>query len=116
LPKTNHMKGLNKVFLIGHLGKDPEVKKLEKELQVSRFSLATSETYKDSTGKHKTTTDWHTIVMWGSLAEISEKYLHKGSLVYVEGKMKQRSFESKAGEKKYVTEVIAEQIIMLDKK
>lgn len=110
------MRGLNKVCLIGHLGKDPEVKLLEKKMKVSRFSLATSESYKDANGKLKTNTDWHNIVMWGNLAEVSEKYLHKGNLVYLEGKLKQRNYESKTGDKKYVTEVVAEHIIMLGTK
>jgi single-strand DNA-binding protein len=110
------MKGLNKVLLLGNLGKDPEVLTLEGNVKVAKFSLATSETYRDDKGQSHTTTEWHSIVLWRGLAELAEKYLHKGSSVYIEGKNKTRSYDDKQGSKRYVTEVIGEQILLLDKK
>jgi single-strand DNA-binding protein len=110
------MRGLNKVTLIGNLGKEPEYQQLEGNVSVAKFSLATTESFKDKTGQTHTTTDWHTVVLWRSLAELANKYLQKGSLVYVEGKLKTRSYDDRDGTKRYVTEVIAEQLIMLDKR
>ncbi len=113
--KNLTMRGLNKVSLIGHLGKDPEVKTLAKEIRVAKFSLATTESYKDEKGKHHSVTDWHTIILWKGLADVAEKYLFKGSMIYVEGKLKTRSFEDKSGQKKYVAEIIGDHILLLDK-
>ena len=110
------MQGLNKVTLIGNLGKDPETVQLEGKIKVSKFSLATSESFKDEKGQKHTSTEWHSIVLWRGLAELAEKYFRKGSLIYIEGKLKTRHFEDKNGEKKYVTEIIGDQVIMLDKK
>lgn len=110
------MKGLNKVMLIGNLGKDPEIVTIETNLKVAKFTLATTESYKDDKGMQHTQTEWHNLVLWQSLAEIAEKYLHKGSSIYIEGKIKTRSYEDKLGVKKYVTEIIVDQLIMLDKK
>jgi single-strand DNA-binding protein len=110
------MRGLNKVTLIGNLGNAPNVQILEGNIKVTKFSLATTENYKDSNGQNQSSTDWHNIVLWRGLADLAEKYLHKGSLVYVEGKLKTRSYDDKDGQKKYVTEIIAEQLILLDKK
>jgi single-strand DNA-binding protein len=110
------MRGLNKVTLIGNLGKDPEVQTLQENIKVAKFSLATSESHKDDKGQAHTSTEWHNIVLWRGLAELTEKYLKKGSLVYIEGKIKTRSYEDKTGAKKYVTEIVAEEIILLDKK
>ncbi|QJW90660.1 single-stranded DNA-binding protein [Spirosoma taeanense] len=110
------MRGLNKVTLIGNLGNDPEFQKLEGNTSVAKFSLATTESYKDKYGQTHTTTDWHTVVLWRSLADLAYKYLQKGSLVYAEGRLKTRSYDDKEGSKRYVTEVVADQIIMLDKK
>ena len=109
------MRGLNKVTLIGNLGKDPEIQTLEGEMRVAKFSLATSETYKDKAGQTQTDTDWHNIVAWRGLADLASRYLYKGSMIYLEGKLKTRSYTDKDGDKKYVTEVIAESFIMLDK-
>jgi single-strand DNA-binding protein len=86
------MKGLNKVMLIGNVGKDPEVQILEKNIKVAKFSLATTESFKDDKGQTHTLTDWHTIILWCGLAELAEKCLHKGSTVYIEGKNKTRAF------------------------
>lgn len=110
------MRGLNKVTLIGNLGKDPENQTLTGDLSVSKFTLATTEIFKDKNGQLHVQTDWHTIVLWRSLAELAKKYLNKGSLVYIEGKLKTRQFEDKEGKKRYTTEVVAEQLIMLDKR
>ncbi len=110
------MKGLNKVTLIGNLGKDPEIQTLEGNIKVAKFSLATTENYKDSNGQNQSSTDWHNVVLWRGLADLTEKYLRKGSLVYVEGKLKTRNFDDKDGNKKYVTEIVAEQLLLLDKK
>ena len=109
------MRGLNKVTLIGNLGKDPEIQTLEGEVKVAKFSLATSETYKDKAGQTQTETDWHNIVAWRGLADLAARYLCKGSMIYLEGKLKTRSYTDKDGDKRYVTEVIAESFIMLDK-
>jgi single-strand DNA-binding protein len=110
------MRGLNKVTLIGNLGKEPELQLLEGNVPVAKFSLATTEAFKDKNGQTQYSTDWHTVVLWRNLADLAATYLRKGSLVYVEGKLKTRSYEDKEGSKRYVTEVIAEQLIMLDKK
>ena len=107
------MKGLNKVSLIGHLGKDPDVRSVGESNKVSHVSLATTEMYRDKSGATKTQTDWHALVLWGKLSDIAEKHLHKGSLVYVEGKLKTRHYDDKSGSRRYVSEVIVEQIIML---
>jgi len=110
------MRGLNKVTLIGNLGKEPELQTLEGNVSVAKFSLATTESFKDKHGKTHTNTDWHTVVLWRNLAELAGKYLQKGSLVYVEGKLKTRSYDDRDGVTRYVTEVVAEQLIMLDKR
>lgn len=110
------MRGVNKVVLIGNLGKDPEVQILEGNITVAKFPLATTETFKDKNGKLVSQTEWHTVVLWRGLAELAQKYLHKASLVYVEGRLRTRSWEDKDGIKKYATEVVGENLIMLDKK
>lgn len=110
------MRGLNKVTLIGNLGKDPEVQVLEGNVAVAKFSLATSESYRDKSGQPHTSTDWHTVVLWRSLAELAQAYLRKGSLIYLEGKLKTRHYDDAAGQRHYVTEVIGEQLLLLDKK
>lgn len=107
---------LNKVQLIGRLGKDPEVRHLESGSVVANFSLATSEKYKDkSSGETKENTEWHHIVTWNNTAKVAEKYLHKGDLVYVEGKIATRSWE-KEGVTKYITEIIVFNLTMLSTK
>lgn len=108
-------KGLNKVLLIGHLGKDPELKYTEKGTARCSFSLATSDSYKGDDGNRVETTEWHNIVVWRKLAEICSQYLKKGSKIYAEGKMSTRSYEQD-GLKKYFTEVVLSEMVMLDKK
>ncbi len=110
------MRGVNKVVLIGNLGKDPDMQFLEGNIGVAKFSLATTETFKDRSGKLISQTEWHTIVLWRGLAELAQKYLHKGSLVYIEGRLKTRSWEDKDGNKKFATEVVGDNLIMLDKR
>lgn len=107
------MKSLNKVALLGRLGKDPELKYTPNGSAVCNFSLATSETFKDGNGGIKETTEWHNIVIWNKLAEVAGKYLNKGSLCYLEGKIKTRSWENN-GEKKYITEIVADNLILLN--
>lgn len=107
------MSGVNKAILIGRLGKDPEVRNLDNGATVANFTLATSETYKDrTTGERKEVTEWHNIVLWRGLAEITQKYLHKGDMVYIEGKLRTRSWE-KDGVTRYTTEVVADNMTML---
>ncbi|KIC96056.1 single-stranded DNA-binding protein [Flavihumibacter solisilvae] len=110
------MRGVNRVMLIGNLGKDPDVQYLEGNIAVAKFSLATTETYKDRAGKLISQTEWHTVVLWRGLAELAQKYLHKGSLVYIEGRLRTRSWEDKEGNKKFATEVVGDNLIMLDKR
>ncbi len=107
------MSGVNKVILVGRLGKDPEVRNLDNGAVVANFSIATSESYKDrTTGEKKEITEWHNIVLWRGLAEIAQKYLHKGDMVYIEGKLRTRSWE-KEGVTRYTTEVVADNMTML---
>ncbi|MEO3403045.1 single-stranded DNA-binding protein [Mucilaginibacter sp. CAU 1740] len=109
------MSGINKVILVGHLGKDPEIRNLEGGVSVTSFPLATSETF-NKDGRKVEQTEWHNIVMWRGLAEIAAKFLSKGKLVYIEGKLRTRSFEDKEGVKKYTTEIVAENFTMLGRK
>ena len=110
------MSGVNKVILVGRLGKDPEVRNLENGASVANFTLATSESYKDkTTGEKKEITEWHNIVIWRGLAEIAQKYLHKGDMVYIEGKLRTRSWE-KEGVTRYTTEVVGDNMTMLSTK
>lgn len=110
------MAGVNKVILIGNLGKDPEVRYLEGGIAVAKFPLATSESYKDKTGKKVDQTEWHNIVLWRGLAEIAEKLLKKGMQVYVEGKLRTRSWQDKEGNKRYTTEIVGDSLTLLGKK
>jgi single-strand DNA-binding protein len=107
------MAGVNKVILVGNLGKDPEVRYLENGAVVANFPIATSESYKDrTTGERKEQTEWHNIVLWRGLAEVAEKYLKKGNQVYIEGKLRTRSWE-KDGVTRYTTEVVGDNMTML---
>jgi single-strand DNA-binding protein len=110
------MRGVNRVMLIGNLGKDPDLQYLEGNIAVAKFPLATTETYKDRGGKLISQTEWHTVVLWRGLAELAQKYLHKGSLIYVEGRLRTRSWEDKEGAKKFATEIVGDNLIMLDKR
>ncbi len=111
------MRGVNKVILVGNLGKDPDVQYLDNNVSVARFTLATNDSYKDKDGNRVDQTEWHNVVAWRGLAKIAEDYLKKGSRIYLEGKIRTRSWEDKqSGEKKYSTEIVADNFIMLDKK
>ena len=107
---------VNKVILIGNLGKDPEVRHLESGVGVANFSIATSETYKDrNSGERVSQTEWHNVVLWRGLADIAEKYLKKGDKIYIEGKLRTRSWQDQQGNNRYTTEVIADNMTMLGK-
>lgn len=109
------MAGVNKVILLGNLGKDPEVRHLENGRAVANFSIATSESYKNKEGERVTKTEWHNVVLWTPLAEIAEKYLNKGNQVYIEGKLTTRSYDDKDGNTKYITEVVGREMTLLGK-
>ena len=106
---------LNKVILIGNVGKDPETRKFA-DTMVCNLTLATTEKYKDKDGNLKDATEWHNLQIWGKLGEIAEKYVKKGSQIYVEGKIKQRAYETEKGQKKYITEIIVSELKLLGKK
>lgn len=110
------MQGLNKVLLIGHLGKNPEYITFDNGNQLAKFSLATSESFKNEFNEVVTQTEWHAVMAWGKLAAYAHKHLKKGHLIYLEGKIKTRSFEDKEGQKKYVTEIVADRLTQLEKK
>ena len=111
------MAGVNKVILVGHLGKDPEVRDLESGAKVASFSLATSESYKDKTsGERVDKTEWHNIVLWRGLADVAERFLKKGSLIYLEGKIQNRSYDDKEGITRYTTEILGQNLTMLGAK
>ncbi|TXI77463.1 MAG: single-stranded DNA-binding protein [Flavobacteriales bacterium] len=110
------MAGVNKVILIGNLGADPEVRHLQNGASVANFRLATTETFKDrQTGERREQTEWHNVVVWRGLAEITEKYLRKGSKVYVEGKLRTRQWQDKDNNTRYTTEIVADELTMLDR-
>ncbi|MFN0015369.1 MAG: single-stranded DNA-binding protein [Saprospiraceae bacterium] len=107
---------INKVTLIGNLGGDPEVRRLEGGTPVARFSLATNESYKDKDGNFQTNTEWHNVVVWRDLAERAEKSLKKGVLVYVEGKITYRKYTTQEGQERYVTDIVANNFRMLERR
>lgn len=105
--------GVNKVILVGNLGKDPDIQTFDSGVKKASFSLATSEEYKDKEGNKVQQTEWHNIVLWRGLADVAEKYLNKGNQVYIEGKIKTRSWEDKDGNKRYITEIVGDNMTML---
>jgi single-strand DNA-binding protein len=107
---------VNKVILVGHVGKDPEVRYLESKTPVCRMSLATSEVYKNKEGERVTTTEWHNVVLWRGLAEVAEKYVKKGSQIYIEGRLRTRSWDDKDKNKRYTTEIVADVMQLLGKR
>ena len=109
------MSGINKVILIGNLGKDPEVRYLDSGVAVANLSLATSENYKNKDGERVTQTEWHDVVLWRGLAEVAEKYLKKGSSIYVEGKLRTNKWVDKDENTRYKTEILADKLTMLGK-
>lgn len=112
LQTKNTMSGVNKVILVGNVGKDPEVRYLEGGVALARFPLATSESYKNKEGQKVEQTEWHNIVLWRGLAEIAEKWVRKGKQLYIEGKIRTRSY-GEENNKKYITEIIADTMTML---
>ncbi len=110
------MRGVNRVVLIGNLGKDPDLQYLEGNIAVAKFPLATTETYKDKSGTLVSQTEWHTVVLWRGLAELAQKYLHKGSLVFIEGRIRTRNWEDKDKNRRFSTEIIGDNLVMLDKR
>ena len=107
---------VNKAILVGNVGKDPEVRHLEGGTSVAKFTLATSETYKNKSGEQVKNTEWHNIVAWRQLAELAEKYIRKGSQIYVEGKITNRQYDDKDGNKRYINEIVADNIRLLGRK
>ena len=110
------MKGINKVILIGNTGKDPEYKTLQDGTPVAKLTIATTESYRLKNGETQTKTEWHSIIVWRGLATLASQYIQKGSLLYIEGKLRNRQYEDKEKQKRYVTEVVADHIVLLDKK
>jgi len=108
--------GINKVILIGNVGKDPEVRHLDSGVAVASFPLATSETYKNKENQKVTNTEWHNIVVWRGLADVAEKYVKKGNPLYIEGKIRTRTWDDKDGIKRYTTEIVADNMQMLGTK
>jgi single-strand DNA-binding protein len=107
------MSAVNKVILLGNLGKDPEVRHLENDRMRASFTLATNETYRNKDGEKVTATEWHNVVLWASLAKIAEQYLTKGKQVYIEGKLVTRSYTDKSGQARYTTEVVGRSLVLL---
>ncbi len=105
--------GVNKVILIGHLGRDPEVTSFENGVKKATFTLATTESYKNKEGQRVDQTEWHNIVLWRGLAEVAQSYLKKGNQVFIEGRIKTRSYDDKDGNKRYITEILADNMTML---
>ena len=109
------MAGINKAILVGRLGKDPEIRYTPSGTAIANFTMATSENYKDKDGQKQERTEWHRIVAFGKLAEICGEYLAKGKQVYIEGRIQTRSWDDKDGNKKYMTEIVANPMQMLGK-
>lgn len=107
---------LNKVMLIGNVGRDPEIRQADGGLKVASFTLATTERYKTKDGSYKDNTEWHNIVAWRGTAEVAEKYIRKGTQIYVEGRIRTRSWDDQQGNKRYTTEIVADNIQLLGKK
>lgn len=107
------MASVNKVILVGNLGKDPEIRHLEGGVAVARFPIATSESFKDKNGQKQERTEWHNIVVWRGLAEVAEKYLKKGQSVYIEGKIRSNNYQDKEGIQRYSIEIVADNMTML---
>jgi single-strand DNA-binding protein len=107
---------LNKVMLIGNVGKDPEIRHLENGTAVATVTLATTERYKDRNGENKEQTEWHTIVLWRGLADVAERFVKKGSQIYIEGKIRSRSWEDQNGQKRYTTEIVADNMQLLGRR
>jgi single-strand DNA-binding protein len=110
------MAGVNRVILIGNLGRDPEIRNLEGGVKKASFSLATTETYKGKSGERIDQTEWHNVVLWRGLADVADSYLKKGSTIYLEGKIKSREYTDKDGNRRFITEIIGDNMVMLSSK
>jgi single-strand DNA-binding protein len=107
------MAGVNKVILLGNLGKDPEVRVFEGGTKKASFTLATGETFLDKSGQRQDRTEWHNVVFWGNIVDVIEKYLKKGSQIYIEGRITSRSYDDKEGQKRYITEILGQNMTLL---
>ncbi len=107
---------VNKVILVGNVGKEPETRYLDENTAITKFPMATSETYKNRSGERVSTTEWHNIVLWRGLAQVAEKYVKKGTQIYIEGRIKTRSYDDADGNKKYITEIVGDQMTLLGRK
>ena len=107
---------VNKVILVGNVGKDPDTRYLDESTVISKFPMATSETYKNRAGERVSNTEWHNVVLWRGLAQVAEKYVKKGTQLYIEGRIKTRSYDDADGNKKYITEIVGDQMQLLGRK
>ena len=107
---------VNKVILVGNVGKDPETRYLDETTAITKFPMATSETYKNKSGERVSNTEWHNIVLWRGLAQVAEKYVKKGTQIYIEGRIKTRSYDDAEGNKKYITEIVGDQLQLLGRR
>ncbi len=107
---------VNKVILVGNVGKDPETRYLDESTAITKFPMATSETYKNKSGERVSNTEWHNIVLWRGLAQVAEKYVKKGTQIYIEGRIKTRSYDDADGNKKYITEIVGDQMQLLGRR
>ena len=107
---------VNKVILVGNVGKDPETRYIDESTAITKFPLATSETYKNKSGERVSNTEWHNVVLWRGLAQVAEKYVKKGTQIYLEGRIKTRSYDDADGNKRYITEIVGDQLQMLGRK
>lgn len=107
---------VNKVILVGNVGKDPETRYLDESTAITKFPMATSETYKNKSGERVSNTEWHNVVLWRGLAQVAEKYVKKGTQIYIEGRIKTRSYDDADGNRKYITEIVGDQMQLLSRK
>jgi single-strand DNA-binding protein len=107
---------VNKVILVGNVGRDPETRYLDENTAITKFPMATSETYRNRSGERVSTTEWHNIVLWRGLAQVAEKYVRKGTQIYIEGRIKTRSYDDADGNKKYITEIVGDQMQLLGRR
>jgi single-strand DNA-binding protein len=107
---------VNKVILVGNVGKDPETRYLDESTAITKFPMATSETYKNRSGERITNTEWHNVVLWRGLAQVAEKYVKKGTQIYIEGRIKTRSYDDADGNRKYITEIVGDQMQLLGRR
>lgn len=107
---------VNKVILVGNVGKDPETRYLDESTAITKFPMATSETYKNKSGERVSNTEWHNVVLWRGLAQVAEKYVRKGTQIYIEGRIKTRSYDDAEGNRKYITEIVGDQMQLLGRR